>query len=66
MDHDFDGYGDENRRIWEANARWWDDRIGDGNGFQDLLIQPASERLLEVRAGLTAHPGCAPARPGER
>jgi 2-polyprenyl-3-methyl-5-hydroxy-6-metoxy-1,4-benzoquinol methylase len=42
---------DENRRIWDANARWWDDRIGDGNQFQTLLIEPATERLLDVSAG---------------
>lgn len=48
---DFAGYGDENRRIWDANARWWDDRIGDGNDFQRLLIEPATERLLAVAPG---------------
>ena len=41
----------ENRRIWDANARWWDDRIGDGNEFQTVLIEPATERLLEVVRG---------------
>jgi SAM-dependent methyltransferase len=48
---DFPQHADENRRIWNANARWWDDRIGDGNDFQELLIEPATERLLEVRRG---------------
>jgi SAM-dependent methyltransferase len=43
----------ENRRIWDVNARWWDDRIGDGNDFQTLLIEPATERLLKVVAGDT-------------
>jgi len=43
----------ENRRIWDANARWWDDRIGDGNDFQALLIEPATERLLDVTSGET-------------
>lgn len=41
----------ENLRIWNANARWWDDRIGEGNDFQNLLIEPATERLLNVSAG---------------
>jgi 2-polyprenyl-3-methyl-5-hydroxy-6-metoxy-1,4-benzoquinol methylase len=45
---EFPGHADENRRIWEANARWWDDRIGDGNDFQTQLIDPATERLLNV------------------
>lgn len=50
---EFPEQSDENRRIWDANARWWDDRIGDGNDFQILLIEPATERLLDVRAGDT-------------
>jgi SAM-dependent methyltransferase len=45
---DFHEHVEENRRIWNANARWWDDRIGDGNDFQTLLIEPATERLLNV------------------
>ncbi|MBN1423773.1 class I SAM-dependent methyltransferase [Candidatus Fermentibacteria bacterium] len=48
---EFPEHTDENRRIWDANAHWWDDRIGDGNDFQTLLIEPASERLLCVAAG---------------
>jgi SAM-dependent methyltransferase len=48
---DFPERADENRRIWDANARWWDDRIGDGNEFQTVLIEPATERLLEVVRG---------------
>jgi SAM-dependent methyltransferase len=45
---DFPEHAGENRRIWDANARWWDDRIGDGNEFQTVLIEPATERLLRV------------------
>jgi SAM-dependent methyltransferase len=30
---------------------WWDDRIGDGNDFQTLLIEPATHRLLDVHPG---------------
>ena len=48
---EFPEYADENRRVWDANAAWWDDRIGDGNAFQDLLIEPASERLLDIGEG---------------
>jgi SAM-dependent methyltransferase len=50
---DFPEHVAENRRIWNANARWWDDRIGDGNDFQTLLIEPATERLLNVSAADT-------------
>lgn len=50
-DSEFPQHADENRRIWDANAQWWDDQIGDGNEFQDVLIEPATERMLEVRRG---------------
>ena len=52
-DGEFPALADDNRRIWDANASWWDERIGDGNDFQTLLIEPASERLLAVRQGDT-------------
>ena len=48
---EFPEHTDENRRIWDANAHWWDDRIGDGNDFHALLIEPATERLLAVSSG---------------
>src|SRR6185436_17714084 len=51
MNADFPEHVEENRRIWNANARWWDDRIGEGNDFQTLLIEPATERLLNVASG---------------
>jgi 2-polyprenyl-3-methyl-5-hydroxy-6-metoxy-1,4-benzoquinol methylase len=41
----------ETRDIWNANAKWWDERIGDGNDFQNYLIEPASEALLEIAPG---------------
>ena len=53
MNADFPEHVEENRRIWNANARWWDDRIGEGNDFQTLLIEPATERLLNVTSGDT-------------
>ena len=53
MNADFPEHVEENRRIWDANARWWDDRIGEGNDFQTLLIEPATERLLNVTSGDT-------------
>ena len=48
---EFAGYAEENTAIWNANADWWDDRIGDGNDFQLELIEPSVERLLEVEPG---------------
>lgn len=41
----------ETQRIWNKIAEWWDSRIGDGNPFQDELIEPSSEKLLGVRKG---------------
>jgi len=45
-EHDFEELNEEACRIWNANAEWYDDRIGDGNAFQCELIEPATERLL--------------------
>ena len=42
---------EEARALWDEKACFWDERIGDGNDFQRLLIGPATERLLEVRPG---------------
>jgi len=41
----------ETQRIWESKAAFWDERMGEGNQFQRVLVGPASERLLAVRAG---------------
>ena len=49
--NEFKEYAEENLCIWDANAQWWDDRIGDGNEFQTLLIEPATEKLLEISPG---------------
>lgn len=48
---DFSEFNAEARRIWNTNAEWWDDKIGDGNAFQCELIEPATERLLRVSPG---------------
>lgn len=44
---------EETRTIWDHNAAFWDDRMGDGNDFQRILTGPASERLLNLQAGET-------------
>ena len=42
----------ETRDAWNTNASVWDARMGDdGNGFHQVLIRPAIERLLEVKPG---------------
>lgn len=42
---------EETRAAWNTNAAHWDERIGEGNDFVNLLIWPAAERMLAVQAG---------------
>lgn len=44
-------HDDPVRRAWEANATFWDARMGEGNDFQNVLVWPATERLLALRSG---------------
>ncbi|HLG63679.1 MAG TPA: class I SAM-dependent methyltransferase [Ktedonosporobacter sp.] len=44
---------EETRRIWDQKAAFWDERMGEGNQFQRLLIGPACERLLNLQPGET-------------
>lgn len=37
------------RRSWGTNAPFWDERMGEGNDFQRLLLNPAVEQLLQPR-----------------
>jgi 2-polyprenyl-3-methyl-5-hydroxy-6-metoxy-1,4-benzoquinol methylase len=39
----------ETRARWDTIAPFWDERMGEGNQFQRLLVGPASERLLGLR-----------------
>lgn len=39
------------REAWNANAAFWDERMGDGNDFHLKLIRPAVEALLELQPG---------------
>ena len=41
-------------RVWNANAAFWDQRMGqEGNDYQRLLVGPAQERLLGLTPGET-------------
>jgi 2-polyprenyl-3-methyl-5-hydroxy-6-metoxy-1,4-benzoquinol methylase len=42
---------EETRAAWNRNAAFWDERMGEGNDFVEVLIWPATERLLQLRAG---------------
>ncbi len=39
----------EVQAIWEENAVFWDEAMGEGNQFQRVLIAPATERLLALQ-----------------
>jgi SAM-dependent methyltransferase len=41
----------DSRGRWDQKARWWAERIGEGNQFQREIINPATDRLLEAREG---------------
>jgi hypothetical protein len=41
--------GQEVRNIWNQNAGFWDDYMGEGNDFYHLLVSPSAERLLELQ-----------------
>ena len=38
-------------RIWDRNADFWDEKMGEGNAFHKLLIEPAQLRLLNLKGG---------------
>lgn len=39
----------EGQAIWNQNAPFWDEYMGEGNPFQRILIGPATERLLRIQ-----------------
>ena len=41
----------ESRSIWDQNASWWDDKMGEGNDWHRLLVAPSVEKLLGVQPG---------------
>jgi len=45
---------DENTQAkdaWNRNAEFWDERMGEGNDFFNILLWPAVERLLKPQPG---------------
>lgn len=42
---------DSVRRVWNANAGFWDSQMGEGNEFHLRVLLPSLERLLALRAG---------------
>jgi 2-polyprenyl-3-methyl-5-hydroxy-6-metoxy-1,4-benzoquinol methylase len=48
---DFPEFNDKTAPVWERLAGFWDETIGEGNGFQDYLVEPYSEQLLDLKPG---------------
>jgi 2-polyprenyl-3-methyl-5-hydroxy-6-metoxy-1,4-benzoquinol methylase len=48
---DFQSLNAEVRDTWNANAAFWDERMGEGNDFHNQLIEPSQLRLLNPQAG---------------
>jgi len=42
---------DETRETWNVNAAFWDERMGEGNSFVNMLCWPAMQPLLNIQAG---------------
>ena len=42
---------EETCAAWNANAAHWDERMGEGNDFVNVLIWPTLQRMLDLRAG---------------
>jgi SAM-dependent methyltransferase len=41
----------ETQDAWNQNAAFWDQRMGEGNDFVEVLIWPATERMLALQPG---------------
>lgn len=39
------------RKAWDTNARFWDERMADGNDFFKLLVWPSVQELLQPQPG---------------
>lgn len=48
---DFASLGQETIGIWNRNADFWDERMGEGNEFHKFLIEPTQLKLLSLQAG---------------
>ena len=42
---------EQTRAVWDDNATLWDEGMGEGNDFVEVLIWPATERLLALQPG---------------
>jgi len=42
---------EETRQAWDENAAFWDERMGEGNDFVEVLTWPPTERMLALKPG---------------
>ena len=47
----FPEYGQEVKQVWNRNSAYWDNRMGEGNDFVDVLCWPVIEEMLAVQPG---------------
>ncbi len=47
----FSQYRQEVERVWNHNSAYWDEYMGEGNDFVDVLCWPAIKELLAVQPG---------------
>jgi len=51
INNDIENANEETRQAWDANAAYWDEKMGEGNDFVNLLQWPAILRLLNPQPG---------------
>ena len=51
MTDDLKSANEKTRQVWNQNAGFWDEHMGEGNDFVEVLIWPATMRLRELKAG---------------
>jgi 2-polyprenyl-3-methyl-5-hydroxy-6-metoxy-1,4-benzoquinol methylase len=49
--HEFSSAHEQTRAAWNANAAYWDERMGEGNDFVESLIWPSAQRMLALQPG---------------
>ena len=47
----FAEFRDEFERVWNENSAYWDEYMGEGNDFVNVLCWPVTEKLLAVEPG---------------
>lgn len=42
---------EETRKAWDENAAFWDERMGEGNDWVEVLTWPPTQRMLDLQPG---------------